>query len=166
VMAEAPSEAALFLARFAFALIVVFIVLGVYWYGFSVEVHNRVWKDIFDRPAGPMAFRFILQPTMALIAALHDGIRDARRGRSPYLWTILRDPQKRGERIREGLISTSRIVLLGLVMDMIYQYEVLRTFYPGEAVLMVLLLALIPYFVLRGPIARVARRWVSRPASN
>ena len=67
---------------------------------------------------------------------------------------------------REGLISTSRIVLLGLVMDMIYQYEVLRTFYPGEAVLMVLLLALIPYFVLRGPIARVARKWVSRPASN
>ena len=51
-------------------------------------------------------------------------------------------------------------------MDMIYQYEVLRTFYPGEAVLMVLLLALIPYFVLRGPIARVARKWVSRPASN
>ena len=165
-MAEAPSEGALFLARLAVALIVVFIVLGVFWNGFSVEVHDRVWKDIFDRPAGPMAFRFILQPTMALIAALHDGVRDARRGRSPYLWTILRDAQKRGERIREGLISTSRIVLLGLVMDMIYQYEVLRTFYPGEAVLMVLLLALIPYFVLRGPIARVGRNWVSRPASN
>ena len=120
-MAEAPSEGALFLARLAVALIVVFIVLGVFWNGFSVEVHNRIWKDIFERPAGPMAFRFILQPTMALIAALHDGIRDARRGRSPYLWTILREPQKRGERIREGLISTSRIVLLGLVMDMIYQ---------------------------------------------
>ena len=78
----------------------------------------------------------------------------------------MRDAQKRGERIREGLISTLRIVLLGLVMDMIYRYEVLRTFYPGEAVLMVLLLTLIPYFVLRGPIARLARKWVARPASN
>ena len=88
-------------------LAVVFIVFEVFWYGFSVEVHNRIWKDIFAR--------------------------------------------------------TSRIVLLGLVMDMINQ--VLRTFYPGEAALMVLPLALITYFVLRDPITHVARNWVSRPAS-
>ena len=36
-----------------------------------------------------MTFRFILQPIMATIAALYDGIKDARTGRSPYLWTIL-----------------------------------------------------------------------------
>jgi hypothetical protein len=52
---------------------------------------------------GPMTFRFILQPTMATIAALYDGVKDARTGRSPYLWTILSNPEKRGDRLREGM---------------------------------------------------------------
>ena len=103
---------------------------------------------------------------MAAIAALHDGLQDARLGRSPYFWTILHNPEERAGRLWEGVISTARIVVLGVVMDAIYQWRVLGTFYPGEAALVTLLLALIPYFLLRGPIARVARRWVGRPASN
>jgi hypothetical protein len=50
-------------------------------------------------------------------------------------------------------------------MDAIYQYVVLKTFYPGEAVIIALLLAFVPYILLRGPIARIARPWVSQPAS-
>ena len=113
-----------------------------------------------------MTFRFVLQPAMAALAALHDGIRDARLGRSPYFWTIVRDPQRRARRLREGLVSTARIILLGLGMDAIYQYKVLDTFYPAEAVIIALTLAVVPYLVLRGPIARVARRWRSSPASE
>ena len=64
--------------------------------------------------------------------------------------------------MHEGLISTARIVLLGIGMDAIYQYKVLETFYPGEAVIVALLLAVVPYFLLRGPIARIARRWNAR----
>lgn len=113
-----------------------------------------------------MTFRFILQPTMAAIAALHDGINDARHGRTPFLWTIFHSPQDCSARLREGVISTARIILLGLGMDALYQYEVLKTFYPGEAVVIALLLAFIPYLLLRGPIARIARRWVQRPVPN
>ena len=40
-------------------------------------------SDIPDRPGGPMTFRFILQPAMAIIAALRDGVHDARVGRRP-----------------------------------------------------------------------------------
>src|SRR5215471_20685808 len=32
------------------------------------------WNKLINRPDEPMAFRFILQPMMALIAAMHDGI--------------------------------------------------------------------------------------------
>jgi hypothetical protein len=165
-MAEAQSKSAILLAQLAVALLVGLIVLGALWHGFSAEVHDRIWKDILARPGGPMTFRFILQPTMAAIAALHDGVNDARLDRSPYFWTLLHSAEERGERLREGVISTARIVLLGIGMDAVYQYRVLNTFYPGEAALMALLLALIPYFLLRGPIARIARRWGSRPASN
>ena len=39
---------------------------------------------------------------------------------------------------------------------------VLGTFYPGEAVIITLILAVIPYVILRGPIARIARWWMAR----
>jgi len=103
-----------------------------------------------------MTFRFILQPTMAAIAALHDGVRDARAGRSPFFWTLLSDRAKRGSRLREGLIATARIMLLGLGMDTIYQGIVLKTFYPAEAAIIAIVLAFVPYALLRGPITRIA----------
>jgi hypothetical protein len=165
MMAATQSKSAVALAWLAAICVVVFIGLGIAWHGFSAEAMNRLWRDLLARPGGPMTFRFILQPTMAAIAALHDGLKDARSGRSPYFWTILTSPQERGERLSEGLISTARIILLGLGMDAIYQYVVLKTFYPGEAVIIALLLAFVPYILLRGPIARIARPWVSQPAS-
>jgi hypothetical protein len=112
-MAQAETKTQALLATVAVVLLIALSVLGLIWYGFSAEVHQRIWRDIFDRPGGPMMFRFILQPVMAFIAALHDGIKDARTGRSPYFWTVLTDAAKRGGRLREGLISTGRIILLG-----------------------------------------------------
>jgi hypothetical protein len=126
-------------------------------YGLSDEVRHRVWEQLIARPTGPMAFRFILQPVMAGIAALRDGIEDAKSRRSPYFWTLLANPLKSGGRLREGLISTARVILLGLCMDVIYQLIVLKTFYPGEAVIVAIALAFFPYLLLRGPIERIAR---------
>jgi hypothetical protein len=154
-----PSKTQLMTARVAIILMISFALLGVIWYGFSPEIHRRIWSDISNRPGGPMTLRFVLQPVMAFVAALHDGIKDARSGRSPYLWTMLTNPVERGGRLREGLIATGRTLLMGLVMDSIYQAIVLKTFYPGEAVILVILLAFVPYLLLRGPIARIARRF-------
>jgi hypothetical protein len=135
--------------------------IGTLWYGFSADTHQRLWRDIFDRAGGPMSFRFILQPTMAVIAAIADGVTDARLGRTPYLWTILHEPGKRAARLNEGLNATARVLLLGIGMDAIYQYRVFQTFYPSESVVTAVLLAFIPYLLLRGPITRVARWWMS-----
>ena len=157
---DSPSKTQLMTARVALLLIIGLALIGAIWYGFSQEVRQRVWSDIFNRPGGPMTLRFLLQPLTAIIAALHDGIKDARTGRSPYLWTMLTSPTERGGRFREGLIATSRTILMGLVMDSIYQAVVLKTFYPGEAVMVAILLGFVPYLLLRGPIARVAGRRV------
>lgn len=159
---NAPSRGERILAWLVVILAVGFVVLGAFWYGFSAEVHERIWKDIVARPGGPMTFRFILQPTMAAIVASRDGIKDARLGRPPFFWTVLHSPQQRGRRLREELISTARIVLLGLGMDAIYQHQVLKTFYPAEAVLIAFLLAVVPYFLIRGPVSRIARRRIAR----
>jgi hypothetical protein len=77
-----------------------------------------------------MRFRFVLQPTMATIAALHDGRKDARLGRSPYIVALRSTPSQRVGRLAEGVISTGRVVLLGLCIDTIYQLIVLKAFYP------------------------------------
>ena len=143
------------LAKLVVAIAALLIVAGIVWHGVTVDNFQRAWSDLTDRPSGPMAFRFILQPSMAALAAIRDGLRDARTERSPYLWTILRDPQERVARLREGLEATARIILLGLAMDVIYQVTVFRMFYPIEALIIALLLAFVPYLLIRGLVVRV-----------
>jgi hypothetical protein len=58
-------------------------------------------------------------------------------------------------------LATARIILLGLVMDVIYQALVLRTFYPNEALIIALLLAFVPYLIIRGLVLRGWRRRAS-----
>ena len=158
MMVEAASRSQVLIARIAVAAIAVLAALGLFLYGLSADVHHRLWQDIFDRPGGPMSFRFVLQPVMAAIAAFHDGIKDARIGRTPYLTRLLSGSDDRASVLNEALISTGRIILLGLVMDSIYQFTVLKTFYPGEMVVISLALALVPYLLLRGLFSRLASR--------
>jgi hypothetical protein len=47
-------------------------------------------------------------------------------------------------------------------MDVIYQWVVFKTFYPAQAAVIAVLLAFVPYLLLRGPMERVARHWVAR----
>ena len=127
----------------------------------------RMWNDLLARPSGPMSFRFILQPIMAAITAVRAGLVDARTGRSPYFFTILANKAERGPRVREGLSATSTIFLIGLAMDAIYQFVAFRKFYPGEALIIAFVLAVVPYFLIRGPAARIARWWNNRrPAQH
>lgn len=146
------------LAKLIIAAAVVMILAGIILHGISIGVFERIWLDLTDRPTGPMKFRFILQPMMAAIAAVRDGRADARAGRSPYFMTVLRSPEQRAANLREALNATARIVLLGIVMDVIYQIIVFQRFYPTEAVIIALLLAFVPYVILRGVVLRVARR--------
>src|ERR1700756_2439613 len=119
-MTETTSKTQLLQGRLAVAILLALIIVGVGWYGITEESLGRLWSDILDRPGGPMTFRFILQPAMALIAALRDGVHDARLGRRPYFWALIhgvRDPEGRSGRLWEGIISTARILILGVVMD-------------------------------------------------
>jgi hypothetical protein len=131
-----------------------------------MEIVFRILRNLVNRPSEPMRFRFILQPAMAVIAAILHGIKDAKAGRSPYFWTMLSKPEKRAGRLREGLNATARIILLGIAMDVVYQILVLKTFYPVEALLIGLLLAFVPYVVMRGLATRVARRWYRSGAAG
>ena len=91
--------------------------------------------------------------------AILDGLKDARAGRPLYTWTLLTDPAYRASYLREGLKRVCRVIIFALVMDAIYQFLVLRRFYLGEALVTVFVIAVLPYILIRGPAARLARRW-------
>jgi hypothetical protein len=129
------------------------------------EILTRFWDQLIARESGPLTFRLILQPIMASILAILDGLKDAREGRPLYTWTLLTDPARRGGYLREGLKRVTRVIIFALVMDAIYQFIVLRWFYPGEALVTAFVLAVLPYLLVRGPIARIARRWTRRDAA-
>ena len=158
-MADAESQELRLIARLVVVLLGLLIVAGVVWHGISIGVLERIWHNLVERPEGPLSFRFILQPVMAAVAAAIDGLRDARAVRSPFFRALLFEPRERMARLVEALNAIARIILLGLVMDIIYQAIALKTFYPAEAVIVALLLAVVPYVVLRGLITRGARRW-------
>lgn len=117
----------------------------------------RVWEDLIGRIGGPMSFRLVLQPAMAIFFAVRDGLQDARRGRPAYLWTLFTDPAHRWALLREGWKAVARVLVLAVVMDAIYQLLVLRWFYPGEAVIVAFVLAVVPYVLIRGSVNRIAR---------
>ena len=166
-MIKTPSKTQILLARLVITLSVGFVVVGLVMHGISGEVLSRIWQNMLDRPGGPFVFRFVLQPIMATAAALRAGLHDARVGRTPFLQAVLTDPSQRRSRLDEALIATSRIVLLGLAIDTIYQFIEFDSFHPAEAVIIALLLGVVPYLLLRGLTARIARRWVgNRPAGD
>ena len=129
------------------------------------EILTRFWDQLIAQPTGPLAFRLILQPIMVTILAIIDGVKDARAGRPLYTWTLLADPAHRASYLREGLKRVSRVIVFALVMDAIYQFMVLRRFYLGEALVTAFVLAVLPYLLIRGPIARIARRLNRRGAA-
>jgi hypothetical protein len=130
------------------------------------DILLRQWHDLLARPTHVLAFRFVLQPVMATLLAVRDGLKDARTGRSPYFWSILTSREERGLRLREGLHATARVILLALAMDVAYQIISFGVFYPVEAALVVFMLAFAPYLLVRGPAARIARRWLSHQSTK
>ena len=125
------------------------------------EVLTRMFEHLIGRVHGPMHFRVIVQPLMACLFAVLDGIKDAREGRTAYFWALFTEPAHRMELLRRGWKSVGKIFILALVLDAIYQIWQLKTFYPGEAVLTAIVLAFVPYILLRGPVNRLMpRKWI------
>ena len=121
------------------------------------EFFSWLSNQLVGRLDGPLKFRLILQPAVAVFFAIRDGLSDARRGSVPYFWAIFTQPSRRKELIMDGWKAVAKVFLFATVMDLIYQYLVLGWIYPFAALSMAFLLAFIPYLLIRGPMNRIAR---------
>ena len=120
----------------------------------------RGWENFLARPQGTLNFRFILQPTIAAILALRAGINDARNGRPAYLWAAFTKPVYRAQLLHGGWKDIRTPFLVSAVLDAIYQLITHRFIYPLELLFTATLLALVPYLILRGPVNRIASRFI------
>jgi len=113
--------------------------------------------DFIGRFDGPMHFRLYMQPLVAISFAIRDGSRDAREGRSAYGWAVLSDPAQRRYLLESGWKGISKVVLAAYALDVVYQLVVWRGVKPFEALLTAVVLAVLPYALLRGPANRLVR---------
>ncbi len=122
------------------------------------EFLSTWWREIADRPDGPLAFRFYLQPIMAMMLAVRDGWKDAHAGRPAFLWSLFTEPAHRADSLRSGWKGVGRVFALALVLDVVYQVVVLKGPRPLQGLLMAVVLAMVPYVLLRGLVTRIAGR--------
>jgi hypothetical protein len=119
------------------------------------EVWIRIAENLADRVSGPMKFRLLLQPTMASILAVIAGLKDARAGKPPYFWALLTVPEHRADMLKDGWKSVGKVFMLAMVLDVVYQIIVARFVYPGEVVIVAVMLAIVPYLIVRGLVRRI-----------
>jgi hypothetical protein len=123
------------------------------------EIWQRFVENFLNRLDGPLHFRFILQPLMAILFATLDGIKDAKLGKPAYFWTVATRPEHRRELLKDGWKHFGKIFILAMILDVIYQIIVHHTVYPMETLFVAIVLAVVPYVLLRGPVNRIARRF-------
>ena len=127
------------------------------------DLWHLIADQISDRVSGPMKFRIVLQPLMATFLAVRSGLRDAKNGAQPYFYDIITSPGRRAELIKEGWKSIARLFFLAIVLDTVYQIFVQHSFHLRAALFVAIVLAILPYLLLRGIVTRIATRLKPRP---
>jgi hypothetical protein len=122
------------------------------------DIWLRIADNMVARVSGPMKFRLLLQPTVAAFFAIRSGLKDARAGNPPYFWTLATDPTARAEMLKDGWKSVGNVFVLALALDVVYQILELHFVYPGEAIIVAFVLAIVPYLILRGLVTRLLSR--------
>ena len=121
--------------------------------------HLGFIDGLLARLDGPMSFRFLMQPTIALLLAIRDGRRDAQDGRAPFFWGLFTDPQSRGEMLHSGGKSISKVFIVAVALDLVFQYLVFHELpVAGGALLAGVILALVPYLLIRGLANRLSQK--------
>jgi hypothetical protein len=119
---------------------------------------NAFFGDMLARLHGPGRFRFILQPTVAILLGIRDGRKDARTGAVPFLWGLIFHKELRPQLLKHGLTAVRNIVAIAILLDLISQYLIFHSVRPGAALVLGPVLIGLPYSFARALANRASRR--------
>jgi hypothetical protein len=135
-----------------------------------IEMLASRGEHLLGRLSGPLNFRLVVMPLVVTILAIRAHLRDVREGRPTVLWAFISSPTERRRLFRSGLKDFGKVFIVACVLDTTYQILVLRSFYPGEVLLVAVVCAIVPYFLIRGPVTRIVcllhRKWAGRAAQS
>lgn len=109
---------------------------------------RQFFDDMFARLAGPGRLRFIVQPTVAVLLGVRDGVRDLREGVLPFLWVFVQKKLRRKSLVH-AFQSIRDLVSIAIVLDVIFQFIIFDAVHPGAALLLGPVLIAVPYAVSR-----------------
>jgi len=114
------------------------------------DVPSNAWEMLAGRTTGPLTLRLILQPTMAALLGIRAGLKDAKEGRTPYLASIFQTKDARKNLIQEGWKQVRKVALMAFLIDAVYQVIVFHWIYVIQSVVVAIVLAILPYILVRG----------------
>jgi hypothetical protein len=114
-------------------------------YLFSV----RFFEDLPKRLAGPGRLRFVFQPAIAIYLGWSAGRRDVRMKRPPFLHGLFLHEEHRTALLAETFESIAVLLLMGILLDSIFQWVLIGISYPGAALVVGPVAITIPYAAAR-----------------
>ena len=127
-------------------------------------------EHLFGRFHGPLNFRLIVMPLVVTVFAIRGHFRDAKEGKPLFLWPIRKTRAESMYVLKSGFKDFGKVFIMACLLDTIYQLLVLKSFYPGELIIVAILSAVVPYFLVRGPLMRLAcwlnPSWAGKSASS
>jgi hypothetical protein len=118
---------------------------------------QQFFDDMFARLSGPGRLRFIIQPTIALLLGLRDGVRDLREGLLPFLWVCFQK-NLRQKALVHAFQAIRDLVSVAIVLDVIFQFIIFDDVHPGASLLLGPVLIAIPYAVSRSLTTQIGGR--------
>jgi hypothetical protein len=90
------------------------------------DVLTRGWDQLVDRVGGPLTFRLVIQPVVAVVLAVRSGLHDAGEGRPAFFWAGPSSWTHRRDLLRHGWKDVGKLFIVAVVLDVIYQVVVLH----------------------------------------
>jgi hypothetical protein len=128
----------------------------------------EIWESMLMRTKDFLQLRLLFGPLQSILLATLIAKRDAKKQYPPYIWRFLATSKQRRAISRNAWINAGKIFVLAVSIDIIYQlteiimFDAKMTFNALEAALVGLLLTIIPYILMRGPVQRVIGKYYAK----
>jgi hypothetical protein len=117
---------------------------------------SQFLADVAQRFTAPGRFRFVLQPTLAIVMGVRGGLADARAGNTPYLFGLLFGAGRLKDLMRSGVAAIGTLLAMGIILDLAYQLVIVHSVHPGAALAVGPILICTPYALARALTTRAA----------
>jgi hypothetical protein len=107
------------------------------------ETLTRGWENLSGRLGGPMSFRLLMQPAVAIFFAVRAGVRDARENKPTFLGCALSNPSSWRARMRLSWKDVGAVFIIAVILDAVYQVLMHSGIFALELLITATLLALV-----------------------